>query len=157
VNIVDGFLLGERWGMLNICPGMALASTDGMKEGAVRSLSYAVPFNLQLELMYSLDKSDTCEIRLIGNQHPDARILARCIFEHADTIGLALSGSKLHPQVKVGNKSADLRKFVWARDIVDFEVVLSINASKDKLAVRAYLDALIEVISVAAGDLFFAC
>jgi hypothetical protein len=157
VNIVDGFLLGERWGMLNICPSMELAGADSMKEGAVRLLSYAVPFSLQVVLMYSLDKSSTCEIRLIGNSHPDAKILARCICEHADTIALALIGSKLHPQVKVGNKSADLRKFVWARDIVDFEVALSVNASKEKLAVHAYLDVLIEVISVAAGDLFFAC
>lgn len=120
-----------------------------------RLLIYAVPFSFQLAFIGTVGTETTCEIRLVANDHPDAERLTQCIIEHANLLERVLKTS-IKVFVRTNREVKDLRKFCWAREMRDFEVVAVIIASTNKAVFGGYLAAMIEIISTAAGDLLLA-
>jgi hypothetical protein len=155
VSIIRGHLLGDYLGILNLAPGIHVDKAGGMSADLRRLLVYAVPFSFQLAFVGTLGMETTCEIRLVANDHPDAERLTQCIIEHADLLERVLNKS-LKAFVRTNRDVKDLRKFCWTKEMRDFEVVAVVIASTDKAAFGAYLAAMVEIISTAAGDLLLA-
>lgn len=155
VSIIRGHLLGDYLGILNLTPGIPVDKAGGMSADLRRLLVYAVPFSLQLAFVGVAGAEATCEIRLVANDHPDAERLTQCIIEHADLLERVLK-TPLKAFVRTNLDVKNLRKFCWAREMRDFEVVAVIKASTDKAIFGAYLETMIEIISTAAGDLLLA-
>jgi hypothetical protein len=155
VSIIRGHLLGDYLGILNLAPGIPVDKTGGMSADLRRLLIYAVPFSFQLAFIGTVGTETTCEIRLVANDHPDAERLTQCIIEHANLLERVLKTS-IKVFVRTNREVKDLRKFCWAREMRDFEVVAVIIASTNKAVFGGYLAAMIEIISTAAGDLLLA-
>ncbi len=152
VSIIRGHLLGDYLGILNLAPGIPVDKAGEMSADFRRVLVYAVPFSFQLAFIGAAGAEATCEIRLVANDHPDAERLTMCIIEHADLLERVLQ-TPLKAFVRTNLDVKDLRKYCWTREMRDFEVVAVVKASTDKAAFGAYLAAMVEIISTAAGDL----
>ena len=155
VSIIRGHLLGDYLGILNLAPGIPIDNAGGMSADIRRLLVYAVPFSFQLAFVGTVGTETTCEIRLVANDHPDAERLTQCIIEHTELLGRVLK-APLKAFVRTDRDVKDLQKFCWTREMRDFEVVAVVKASTDKADFGAYLAAMVEIISTAAGDLLLA-
>lgn len=152
VSIIHGHLLGDYLGILDLAPGIHVDKVGGMSAELRRLLVYAVPFSLQLAFVGTVGTETNCEIRLIANDHPDAERLTLCIIEHKELLGRVLK-APLKAFVRTNRAVTDLRKFCWAKEMRDFEVVAVVKVSTDKALFGTYLAAMVEIISTAAGDL----
>jgi hypothetical protein len=137
---------------IHILPGFAL-DRSCFSSALNRLLTYEIPFGISLAFLHVGQTETRCELRLTGNDHPDASVLSKCVIEHAAELACSIRAGNLDAYVESDGDTTRFMEFSWSPRSKGFSIVTHITEDTRPADLELQLKLKIEVLSVAAQDL----
>lgn len=155
VRVVDGVGIGSGClGMICVLPGPALNGIEGSDPIVRKALCYSPPFGFYVSLHQNESGPPFFKIRLVFEDHPDAKVLISSVVEHMDKIGQFSGDPELCPVVWDGENCCDVNQYDWFLMKPRSDLFVDVSVGFDVEKVSELISVFVEIVAVASGDIF---